>query len=213
VHEKIIIQPQVIGLIGGRTVRIDNGKPASSEYQENKVVLVDDVKLMDVHQASGRSQVFNYIELHNISGQIEVAGQIHKYHDSAIEDAILGFFSGLLGRADLIHVEYEQDKVTYRELQTGVPPVLSRLGFKLFNLGFTWFKDFYIAEGWLEGPVKLTAEKPLDREMVNRNLSSMKREVEGYIAKTADTGIHNRAEKVLTRISDRGEINNQYVKD
>ncbi|MHA1209321.1 MAG: DUF1122 family protein [Candidatus Freyarchaeota archaeon] len=40
------------------------------------------------------------------------------------------------------------------------------LGYKLFQLGFTWFKDWYFAEGFWEGGVKLQGEKTNEQ---NRN--------------------------------------------
>lgn len=199
-HERIVINHQEIGMFGSQSVRVVDGKPSYNRFVGNKVVLIDSVQLMDATIASGRPDVYNYIELSNIPGELAVADEKIIYQGSRLEDLLLGFFSGLLGKADLLHVEYQKDKETYRQLLTGVPAPLSRLGFKLFNLGFTWFKDWYIAEGWREGPVKLTAEKPLDEEMVFRNLTGIKKEVVDYLSRSEVEQIRQRAEQVFKGI-------------
>ncbi|MBD3286046.1 DUF1122 domain-containing protein [candidate division WOR-3 bacterium] len=199
-HDKIDIKDGEIGNFKGKPARIaDKGLKQSNEVV-NKQVMLGETRLMDVTVESGRPNAFNYIELHNIKPVFTIDGEKVEYFDSDLEDTVLAFFSGLLGRADIIHVSYDKDKETWNQLQSSVPAVLSRLGFKLFGLGFTWFKDWYIAEGWREGPVKLTAEKPIDARMVLRNVEGLREEVESYLEKDDIEDKHNRAESILGRL-------------
>lgn len=63
-------------------------------------------------------------------------------------------------------VSYEGDQKihgeTLRELSEGVPPVATPLGHLLFSAGFRYVKDWYLAEGGMEGPRKLWGEKAPD---------------------------------------------------
>lgn len=94
----------------------------------------------------------------------------YDYYDSDIEDALLGAFCGELGPGQKIFIEYYSDHETSYGLAIGIPPVLSRQGYKLFNLGFTWFKDWYFSEGGHEGGQKLQGEKPLDNLIKMKHL-------------------------------------------
>lgn len=199
-HEKINMTEQMICSFHGVSVRICDKGVEEMNNISSKVVMIDDMPLMDVTIASGRADVYNYIELYNMRPEVNAAGRETDYFGSKLEDMVLGFFSRPLGRADIIHVEYAKDSRTWSELQAGVPVVLSRLGCKLFSLSFTWFKDWYIAEGWREGPVKLTAEKPVDEEMVVRNLSSHKAEIDQYLKKSAHDAMGKRAADVIDSI-------------
>jgi hypothetical protein len=89
---------------------------------------------------------------------------IKSYYGSDLETSLLSLLSSALGPGDRIFVEYQEDCETARALALGVPPALTRLGYKLFLLGFTWFKDWYFSEGGREGSQKLQAEKPINSD-------------------------------------------------
>ncbi|RUM28581.1 MAG: DUF1122 domain-containing protein [Aquifex sp.] len=80
-----------------------------------------------------------------------------------------------------VFIEYFEDKETAYELQKGVPPALSRLGFELLKLGYTYFRDWYIPEGLMEGGHKVQAEKPPNEEAKVRHLRVIKREFEEFL--------------------------------
>ena len=65
-------------------------------------------------------------------------------------------------------VSYEGDQSVHRDslrsLGIGVPPVATPLGLLLFQGGFHLVKDWYLAEGGMEGPRKLWGEKAPDPE-------------------------------------------------
>jgi len=60
---------------------------------------------------------------------------------------------------DTLYVEYVDDPDTLAALRRGVPPHETRLGSLLRRCGFRVVKDWYFPEGWLEGGMKLQAEK------------------------------------------------------
>jgi hypothetical protein len=64
----------------------------------------------------------------------------------------------------MVSYEGDQDvhRETLRELAKGVPPVATSLGHLLFFGGFRHVKDWYLAEGGMEGPRKLWGEKAPD---------------------------------------------------
>ena len=110
----------------------------------------------------------------------------YDYYDSDIEDALLDALCGALGPGERIFIEYYCDHETSCGLAMGIPPVLSRQGYKLFNLGFTWFKDWYFSEGGHEGGQKLQGEKPLDKLAKMRHLRRIKDDVQSFIENTRD---------------------------
>jgi hypothetical protein len=63
-------------------------------------------------------------------------------------------------------VSYEGDQPIHEEtllgLSAGIPPVATPLGHLLFLSGFACIKDWYLAEGGMEGPRKLWGEKAPD---------------------------------------------------
>jgi hypothetical protein len=60
---------------------------------------------------------------------------------------------------DTLYVEYIEDRETFDALRRGVPPEETRLGRLLAQCGFRVVKDWYFPEGWLEGGMKLQADK------------------------------------------------------
>jgi hypothetical protein len=68
-----------------------------------------------------------------------------RYYDSTVEEALLSTLSEALGPGCKIFVKYHSDKETCSDLAMSVPPVMTRLGYRLFLLGFAWFKDWYFS--------------------------------------------------------------------
>lgn len=149
----------------------------------------------------------------------------YDYYDSVIEDALLGAFCGALGPGEKVFIEYYSDRETSYGLAIGIPPALSRQGYKLFNLGFTWFKDWYFSEGGHEGGQKLQGEKPLDNIVRMKHLMSIRAEARSFIEKSSDEMIYiikgddqkylirarERAEELLARID--AELEESYQKE
>ena len=92
---------------------------------------------------------------------------------SMVEDLLLDLASASLGGGERLFYEYSWDPVTVRELELGVHPALTRLGYKMLVRGFTWFKDWYFPEGFMEGSQKLQGEKPVDSGACRRHLGEI----------------------------------------
>jgi len=122
-----------------------------------------------------------WVELFSIGTPLHVGGYTLYYFDSSIEDCLLTFFGNFLDPAGRIFIEYVSDEETFLALQSGVPPALTRLGSKLLRHGFTWFKDWYFAEGMMEGGPKLQGEKPPDNITKNLQIKRIREETELFL--------------------------------
>ncbi|UCF13716.1 MAG: DUF1122 family protein [Thermoplasmatales archaeon] len=151
-----------------------------------------------------------WVEFSNINNNIMLGNKI-EYFNSKIEDYLLNLFSNSLGPGETIYVAYYSDKETAFGLNYGIPPPITRLGYKLFNLGFTWFKDWYFPEGGSEGGQKLQGEKPLNIDAKKRHLTSSKREILNFMDQVENfSGNENysyveakdRAVKILNKINE-----------
>lgn len=102
-----------------------------------------------------------------------------------VEDAVLDLLSAHTGPGGRVFVEYEWDPETIMELDSGIPPALSRLGYKLLLRGFTWFKDWYYPEGFMEGGRKIQAEKPVSPERAREHLGEIAAQARALIERPA----------------------------
>jgi len=125
-----------------------------------------------------------WIEFFGINTQINLGGIIINYFGSIFEHRLLLLFSKFLNKGGKIFIEYHGDEETIKQLEAGAPPSITRLGYKLFKLGFTWFKDWYFPEGFIEGGQKLQAEKPMNNKEKNRQIEHIKDEVKKFLEKT-----------------------------
>lgn len=122
-----------------------------------------------------------WIEVFNMKPEIRIGLNTLYYFDSNVEDVVLSMVASALEPGERVFVEYFRDSETMKALMENVPPPATRLGFKLFKLGFTWFKDWYFPEGFMEGGPKLQAEKPLNETHRARNLRRIRVELEEFI--------------------------------
>jgi len=134
-----------------------------------------------------------WVELYEINERIRLGGRTTSYFDSPFEESILKLFADSLAAGAKMFVEYYNDGETKAQLETGMPVVISRLGHKMFKLGFTWFKDWYYPEGYMEGNQKLQGEKPLNSNVRKRHALSISKELASFsqiLARVDTTRIH-----------------------
>lgn len=105
------------------------------------------------------------------------------FFGSHFEPHLLRLISANIGQGGRIFVEYEGDDETREGLISGIPAPATRLGYLLFIEGFTWFKDWYFAEGFYEGDIKLQGEKPTDRNSKKKHHKEIKNEMKEFIAR------------------------------
>jgi hypothetical protein len=125
-----------------------------------------------------------WVEFSGINKSVSLGDEVFEYLDSDPESTLLTFFSKSIPPGGKIYVEYTADKETGIGLLMGAPAPVTRLGYKLFGLGFTWFKDWYFPEGGKEGGEKLEGEKPIDKEARERHLKMIRREVGDFVMRT-----------------------------
>jgi len=90
-------------------------------------------------------------------------------------------------------------------LDRGYPPVVTPLGFLLFNAGCGMgFKDWYFAEGGREGPEKLQGYKPLDSEVAKQRADSTLQELRAFVERNPlddfARDCRSRAERVISEL-------------
>lgn len=101
---------------------------------------------------------------------------------SESEQRIFSLLSGTIAAGGRLMVEYsiKDHPDTLTALEMGAPPILTKLGYLLWKTGFTSFKNWYFAEGWMEGNTKLQGEKPLNREIRRRQIKKLAQEVRDF---------------------------------
>jgi len=92
------------------------------------------------------------------------------FYNTPFETELLQLFYNNLPPGGRVFIEYVRDVETMTQLNRGYPIISTRLGFLMFKTGFTWFKDWYFAEGFMEGNPKLQGEKYLSKEQYFKDL-------------------------------------------
>lgn len=125
-----------------------------------------------------------WIEIHTI-----LSSACGVTFDGLVEDTVLDLLSIYTGPGGRVFIEYEWDPVTMRELEVDIPPAFTRLGYKLLVRGFTWFKDWYYAEGFMEGGRKLQAEKPVSPQRAKQHLQTLALDAKNLLEKGLPSGM------------------------
>jgi len=132
-----------------------------------------------------------WAELFGIEETLKTDPGHETYFGSTLEGLVLDIFSKDLGPGTSLFVEYYADGETREELHLDLPVVLTRLGHKMWELGFTWFKDWYFPEGYLEGNQKLQGQKPIDRLAEKRHIQAACNEVENFTRQIREFETHS----------------------
>ncbi|MBS3816212.1 MAG: DUF1122 family protein [Candidatus Thermoplasmatota archaeon] len=179
------------------------GRISSQKYFDLKLRLGEEKKkLMQVSVYYGKVPHYKpWIELFSIHPKLIFEEKTIHFFGSDIETFILNTFSDSLGDGGRIFIEYQHDKSTRERLSVGIPEPCTRLGYELFKRDFTWFKDWYFAEGFYEGGQKLQAEKAIDEEHRRKHLKRIEKEVTDLLEKDElEEKLEERAYKVLDKI-------------
>jgi hypothetical protein len=131
-------------------------------------------RLLVVKVFEGRPPFYRkWVEVFSIAPTLSFDEVAFKFAGSDLEKDLIKCLSSLIGAGERLFIEYLYDIETWRALELGVPPHLTRLGFMLLENGFTWFKDWYYPEGFMEGSPKLQVEKPVSDEARQRHLKDL----------------------------------------
>lgn len=143
----------------------------------------DRVRLLVAKCFRGRPPYYGrWVEVFAALEHVELCGHRFRFAGSNLELELLKSLAETLGSGDLLYIEYLYDPETTRALRLGIPPALTRLGFELFQMGFTRLKDWYYPEGFMEGGPKLQGEKIVNEDLRKKHLSSICEESIGSIA-------------------------------
>lgn len=134
----------------------------------------------------GRGGYRPWAEIFSLRANIPLGGEPFAYFDSSLEVLLLQAFVEALPPGGALHGEYDEDAETRFGLVRGYPPVVTRLGYRLFSVGLTWFKDWYFSEGGHEGGMKLTASLPLHEANAQERLQERLKEVQDFLERTLD---------------------------
>ena len=131
-------------------------------------------RLLVIKFFGGRQPFYRrWVEVFSTLPEVRLSNTVFRFANSNIERDLIRCLSDLLGPGERLFIEYLYDFETRKALELGTPPHLTRLGFILFENGFTWFKDWYYPEGFMEGGPKLQAEKPIDEGARQRHLREL----------------------------------------
>lgn len=122
-----------------------------------------------------------------------------KLADAGIDGALFRALVELIPPGGHIMVVYLNHENTRKGLERGVPAPATPIGYLLWKSGCTWFKDWYFAEGFREGDVKLQGDKPLNEENMRKNLLEMRKELDEFLKK------EKRKEKLILDARKRAE--------
>ncbi|MFP4186409.1 MAG: DUF1122 family protein [Candidatus Natronoplasma sp.] len=190
----------------------EEGRIKDQEYFDLYLKINDKEKrLMRVSVYKGKEPHYKpWVEMFSIKDSMLFDKETFNYFGSDVEDELLDIFTSRMDKGSRIFIEYQNDKETMRELSSGVPAPSSRLGYKLFNRGFTWFKDWYFSEGFHEGNQKLQGEKPIDEERRKNHIDSISDQITDFLQKLeqheeedAEKEAIERSKNILNDLKDR----------
>ena len=176
-------------------------------------------RLLVIKIFEGRPPFYRkWVEVFSITSTISFNDKVFVFYKTDIEKNLIKCLSNLIGAGERLFIEYVYDRETWKTLELGVPPHLTRLGFILLENGFTWFKDWYYPEGFMEGNPKLQAEKPINGEVKQKHLENLCREttlfidkvkifIENNIHKEMFENIYKRIEKILNYLCNKVQLN------
>lgn len=136
------------------------------------------------------------------------SGKVNLFEEK-LDEKLFKHLSSLIPPSGHIMVFYLNHEETNKGLQKGIPAPATPIGHLLWKAGCTWFKDWYFAEGFMEGDVKLQGDKPLNKASRERDLHKLHEELTEFLEKEKGEekiflDAKKRAENVLKDIE--GEI-------
>ena len=148
---------------------------ASSEVSHQPVV-------MGLH-SQGKYPSYNWIEIISFSSLLSFAsGKL----DDELARQLFQYLADLLPPGGHMMVEYDspEQQDTARSLALGIPPAATPLGYMLFLIGCgAGFKDWYFAEGAIEGPRKLQGYKALNSQHAQLKTEEIVQELNAFLGR------------------------------
>ena len=170
-------------------IKLERLKQGRFIEEFNLDLSLDGESLLTMKVFLGRKPYYGeWVEVFGIKPKLK---NEYAFFGSSIEKAVLNAITPYFSK---VFIEYFEDKETTKELQKGVPPALSRLGSMLLKRGYTYFRDWYIPEGLMEGGHKIQAEKPKNEEIKKRHIENILEEFEEFRKKCDDKELVQKVE-------------------
>lgn len=133
---------------------------------------------------SGRGKFYKpWLEIYYYNRVEFKSSKIVDLSERGLDEKLFKHLSDLLPPGAHIMVVYLNHEETRKGLEQGVPAPATPIGCLLWKSGCTWFKDWYFAEGFWEGDVKLQGNKPLNEEQRRRELLETRKELTEFLKK------------------------------
>ncbi len=155
---------------------------------------------------SGRGEFYKpWLEIYYDNHVKFESSKIVDLSEEGMDEKMFKHLSDLLPPNSHFMVVYVNHEETRKGLEQGVPAPATPIGYLLWKSGCTWFKDWYFAEGFWEGDVKLQGNKPLNKQNRRKNLVEIREELIVFLKKEKERkklflAARERAEDVLENI-------------
>lgn len=153
-------------------------KPGRFKGEYNIIYYNDKLIVLTLKVFCGRGYYRGWVEVFNVDPEFF----------SIVEDEVYNVVSQALRPGEPLYIDYSWDTETIKLLDIGAPAQLTRIGLKLVERGFTWFKVWYYPEGFMEGNVKIQAEKPVNSMIYNMHRLELCKEIKEFIDKWSRGG-------------------------
>lgn len=133
---------------------------------------------------SGRGEFYKpWLEIYYDTHVKFKSSKIVDLSERGLDEKLFKHLSDLLPPNGHIMVAYLDHEETRKGLEQGVPAPATPLGYLLWKSGCTWFKDWYFAEGFWEGDIKLQGNKPLNEENRRKDMLEIQKELTEFLKK------------------------------
>jgi hypothetical protein len=157
---------------------------------------------------SGRGELYKpWLEIYYDNHVKFKSSEILDLSERELDEKLFRYLSDFLPPGAHVMVPYVDHEETRKGLEGGVPAPATPLGYLLWRSGCTWFKDWYFAEGFREGDIKLQGNKPLNEANRRKDLLEIRKELTEFLEKKKGeeeklfVDARRRAEDVLKRIT------------
>ncbi len=171
--------------------------------------------MMGLHNR-GSYPGYNWIEIISLAHQVDFDSGERVFlsvSSNRLTQQLFSLLVDLLPAGGHMMVEYDspEQRDTARSLALGIPPVATSLGYMLFFAGCgAGFRDWYFAEGGIEGPRKLQGYKALDSQHAKTKAAEIARELSDFLRRPPsgatpplEKAARRRALAVLGALSDK----------
>lgn len=193
-----------------KPVRLSGWRRFTLHLQDGQGRLSQEPVVQGIYSVGGRG-VKPWIDMgYRVRLAFPEGGEDVNLAADGLDRTLIASLSTLIPPGGHIMVEYEtpDHRETYKSLSLRVPPVVTPLGFLLYECGFTGgFKPWYFAEGGQEGPIKLQANKSMSEKHAREHTRRYKEELEAFLdcaqAEPLVEQAKERARRLLLRLAER----------